>query len=338
MKEEKRIIVTGGAGFIGSALVWALNQRGIENILVTDYLGNDEKWKNLVALKFDDYLEADALPDRLPKLRGEVGAVFHLGACSATTERDCRYLVENNYEYTKHLAEWSLGEQARFVYASSAATYGDGTLGMDDQLEDLHSLRPLNMYGYSKHMFDLYAQRRGFLNQIVGLKYFNVFGPNEDHKGDMRSVVHKAHQQIRATGKVELFKSHHPDYADGEQMRDFYYIKDAVAATLHLAQTPSAGGLYNLGSGQASTWLSLVRPIFEALELPEKIDFIEMPAHLRGKYQYYTCANTEKLMATGFSGNQFTLSAAVIDYVSNYLENDTRLGAELEMLTSRITF
>lgn len=326
MSLDKKIIVTGGAGFIGSALIWALNERGIDNILVTDVLGSDEKWKNLVPLKFDDYVEADSLQHVLPTVESEVSAVFHLGACSATTERDCRYLIENNYEYTKILAHWALKNSARFVYASSAATYGDGVEGMDDKENDLHRLRPLNMYGYSKHMFDLYAQKHGFLDNIVGLKYFNVYGPNEDHKGDMRSVVHKAYGQIRETGSVNLFKSYHPDYKDGEQMRDFYYVKDAVAATIHLAETSSAGGLFNLGSGEANTWLSLVKPIFAALKIPEKIEFIEMPDQLRGKYQYYTKADTTKLDTTGFKGRQFSLAEAVTDYVQAYLSTGNRLG------------
>lgn len=235
-----RVLVTGGAGFIGSALIWALNQRGVDDILVADFLGNDDKFLNLVPLRFADYLEADhllaALGGREPRLRG-VRWVFHLGACSATTERDARYLLQNNYEYTKALAAWSLKNKSRFVYASSAATYGDGAQGMDDQDPALGRLRPLNPYGYSKHIFDLHAQREGFLDRVVGLKYFNVFGPNEGHKGDMRSVVHKAFHQIQADGRVQLFKSRHPDYPDGGQKRDFLYVKDAVAMTLHLAGT-----------------------------------------------------------------------------------------------------
>ncbi|WP_309381862.1 ADP-glyceromanno-heptose 6-epimerase [Cerasicoccus frondis] len=324
---KPKILVTGGAGFIGSALVWALNERGRDDILVADFLGEDEKWKNLVPLKYADYVEADDLVEMLDdEFLSEIDTVLHLGACSATTERDARYLIHNNFEYTKELAYWALSKEARFVYASSAATYGDGAQGMDDQLEDLHSLRPLNMYGYSKHMFDLYAQREGFLNQIVGLKYFNVYGPNEDHKGDMRSVVHKAFGQIQETGGVKLFKSYHPDYEDGGQMRDFLYVKDAVAMTLHLAEAESAGGLYNLGSGQANTWVSLVTPIFEALNLPVNIEFTEMPEQLRGKYQYFTQADTAKLQGSGFGGCQFTLSEAVKDYVSHYLAPDKRLG------------
>ncbi|GHC04909.1 ADP-glyceromanno-heptose 6-epimerase [Cerasicoccus arenae] len=324
---KPKILVTGGAGFIGSALVWALNELGRDDILVADFLGEDEKWKNLVPLKFADYVEADELLELLEDdALTDIELVLHLGACSATTERDCRYLIQNNFEYTKSLASWALGRGARFVYASSAATYGDGAQGMDDQLEDLHALRPLNMYGYSKHLFDCYAQREGWLNKIVGLKYFNVYGPNEDHKGDMRSVVHKAFGQIRETGKVSLFKSYLPDYADGGQMRDFLYVKDAVAMTLHLAETSSANGLFNLGSGQANTWISLVTPIFTALNLPVNIEFIEMPDQLRGKYQYFTKADTTKLQGSGFAGCQYSLAEAVTDYVAQYLTPGRHLG------------
>jgi len=324
--ENGRILVTGGAGFIGSALVWALNQRGIDNILISDYLGTDEKFRNLVPLRFSDYVEADALLADLPMMLDNVTAIFHLGACSATTEKDSAYLIRNNYEYTKTLAKRALQKNIRFVYASSAATYGDGNEGMDDQMEDLHQLRPLNMYGYSKHLFDCYAKRNRFLNNIVGLKYFNVFGPNEDHKGDMRSVVHKAYGQINATGKVSLFKSHRPDYNDGEQQRDFLYVKDAVQMTMHLAETEDAGGLYNLGSGNAHTWLDLVTPIFEALGKEPQIDFIDMPEQLREKYQYYTCATIKKLRSSGYSSEVTPLADSVKDYVGNYLVGDRRLG------------
>ncbi len=318
------ILVTGGAGFIGSALIWALNERGYDNILVSDCLESDEKWKNLVPLKFIDYFESDRLLEKLGSL-AEVKTVFHLGACSATTERNCRYLIENNYEYTKLLACWALKNKAKFVYASSAATYGDGSKGMDDKEPNLHKLRPLNMYGYSKQLFDLYAQRQGWLNRIVGLKYFNVFGPNEDHKGDMRSVVNKAFGQIQETGKVKLFKSYHPNYKDGEQMRDFLYVKDAVDMTIHLAENKSRG-IYNIGSGNANTWTSLVTPIFKALDLPVDIDIVDMPEHLRGKYQYFTQANIDKIKTTGYAGNKFTLEEAVTDYVSEYLKPGLKLG------------
>ena len=327
-----RILVTGGAGFIGSALVWALNQRGHTNIVITDFLGTDEKWKNLVPLQYADYVEADVFRRKTGESSGAFGrfdAVFHLGACSATTEKNAAYLADNNYAVTKELAAWALAQDARFVYASSAATYGDGAQGMDDKSEDLHRLRPLNMYGYSKHLFDLYAQREGWLKRIVGVKYFNVFGPNEDHKGDMRSLVNKAYQQILATGRVQLFKSHKPEYRDGEQMRDFLYVKDAIEMTLHFADSErglAAAGLFNLGSGEANTWLTLTRAIFAALGRPDQIEFIDMPEVLRGKYQYYTRADISKLRGTGYTRGMTPLEQAVKDYVQNYLVRGKKLG------------
>lgn len=328
---ESRILVTGGAGFIGSALIWELNRRGYENILVSDRLCNDEKWKNLVPLRFHDYIDGIDLETKVrtaPETLGKFDVIFHLGACSATTEKDADYLMRNNYEFTKILAEWSLAKSTRFVYASSAATYGDGALGMDDQMMDLHRLRPLNMYGYSKHLFDLHAQRTGMLRRIVGMKYFNVYGPNEDHKADMRSVVHKAYGQILQTDKVQLFKSNRPDFKDGEQMRDFLYVKDAIRMTLHLASEPLASGLYNLGSGQAHTWVQLVQAIFAALGRGPNIEFVEMPEHLKSKYQYYTCADVSKLIKSGYKQPLFTLAEAVRDYVQGYLIGDKRLGDE----------
>jgi len=325
-----RILVTGGAGFIGSALISALNQRGHTDIVASDFLGSDEKWKNLVPLKLADYVEANVLRERLSAKAttfGKFSAVFHLGACSATTERNASYLIDNNYAYTKELATWAQEIDARFVYASSAATYGDGSQGMDDRDENLARLRPLNMYGYSKHLFDLHAQREGWLKHIVGVKYFNVYGPNEDHKGDMRSLVNKAYQQILSTGRVSLFKSHHPDYKDGEQMRDFLYVKDAVEMTLHFAESATAvGGLYNLGSGEANTWLTLTRAIFSALKRDPAIDFIDMPEALRGKYQYYTKADITKLRGTGYKRPMTPLAEAVRDYVQNYLVPGRKLG------------
>jgi len=325
-----RILVTGGAGFIGSALVWALNRRGLTNIVVSDLLGQDEKWKNLVPLKFADYVEAGTFRERIAAQTGAFGkfsAVFHLGACSATTEKNASYLVDNNFAYTKELAAWSLAQKARFIYASSAATYGDGAQGMDDQNADLAALRPLNMYGYSKHLFDLHAQREGFLSSIVGVKYFNVYGPNEDHKGDMRSLVNKAYQQILETGKVRLFKSYKPEYKDGEQMRDFLYVKDAIEMTIHFADTATtAGGLYNLGSGEANTWLTLSRAIFSALGREPQIEFIEMPEVLRGKYQYYTKADIAKLRASGYTKPLTPLNEAVRDYVQGYMVPSKKLG------------
>ena len=330
------ILVTGGAGLIGSALIHALNQRGQEEILVTDVLGKDEKWKNLSPLRFDDYQQADAFLDRLecdPGSLDSIRTIYHLGACSATTETDVAYLMENNYGYTKLLAQWALQRGIRFVYASSAATYGDGTLGMNDDLGELHTLRPLNAYGYSKHLFDLHAWRNGWLQRddgIVGIKYFNVYGPNEGHKGEMRSLVAKAYEQILETGRVRLFRSHRPDYRDGEQMRDFVYVKDAVAMTIHLAETPSAHGLYNIGTGTPRTWIDLTNALFAALDREPNIEFIDMPGHIRNQYQYHTCADISRLLATGWSAPTTTLEEAVSDYVRNYLVPGKHLGDEAE--------
>ena len=332
MLKNRRILVTGGAGFIGSALIWALNQRGRDDILVADFLGEDAKFKNLIPLRFDDYLEADALLDVVenqPQLLDDIETIFHLGACSSTTETDGHYLIENNYAFTKTLAHWAVESGKRFLYASSAATYGDGSQGMDDKDENLSRLRPLNLYAYSKQRFDCYAQRRGWLSSIVGLKYFNVFGPNEAHKDDMRSVADKAFHQIDAKGTVNLFKSYHPEYAHGEQRRDFLYVKDAVAMTLHLAENSSAAGLYNLGAGQAHTWKDLVTPIFEALGKPVDIRFIDMPETLKAKYQYYTCADIAKLRATGFKDPVTPLAQAVKEYVTDYLMPGKHLGDEM---------
>ena len=332
LQPEARILVTGGAGFIGSALVHALNQRGLTRITVVDILGTDEKWKNLVPLRFEDYLEADDFQKTLsekPKRLGSWDAVFHLGACSATTEHNASYLAKNNYALTRDLSRWCLKNDARFVYASSAATYGDGLGGMDDRETDLHRFRPLNPYGYSKQMFDCHAQARGILDRIVGVKYFNVFGPNEFHKGVMRSLVCKAHQQILDTGKIRLFRSYRPEYPDGGQMRDFLYVKDAVAMTLHLAETPTAGGLYNLGSGQARTWLDLAHALFRAMEREPQIEFIDMPENLRDQYQYYTQADIGRLRESGYTAPVTSLEDAVTDYVVHYLSPGYRLGEQL---------
>ena len=320
------MLVTGGAGFIGSALIWELNRRGCDNIVVCDILGTNEKWRNLTPLRFADYVEA---ADLLPRLQsgalGKFDTVLHLGACSATTEKDATYLIKNNYEFTRDLAGWSLANQSRFVYASSAATYGDGSAGMDDDDTKLDTLRPLNMYGYSKHLFDLHAKRAGFLNKIVGLKYFNIFGPNEDHKGDMRSLVHKSFAQVQSKGVIQLFKSHRKDYKDGEQKRDFLYVKDCVAMTLHLAATPKANGLFNIGSGGARSWLDLANAVFVALKKKPAIKFIEMPGAIRDKYQYFTQANLLRLHGAGYDTPVTSLENAVNDYVRKYLVLDKRL-------------
>lgn len=326
-----RILVTGGAGLIGSALVWELNRYGLKNILIADFLRNDEKWKNLAPLQFADYMEADDLLLRIresPYLFSNIGAVFHLGASTSTRETDATHLIRNNFEYTKALAQFALDGGRRFVYASSAATYGALEASLPESVS-LETLRPLNMYGYSKHLFDCYAQSAGMLPRITGLKLFNVFGPNENHKGNMRSMVHKAFHQIRETGAVQLFKSYRPEFPDGDPRRDFLYVKDAVAAALFLAEHVDGGGLFNLGSGEPHTWTELVNAVFHALDRQPKIEFIEMPEELRGKYQYFTCAHIHKLRGTGFNRKMTPLDDAVRDYVRSYLIPGRRLGDEI---------
>jgi len=319
---ESRILVTGGAGFIGTSLIHELNNRGIERIVVADFLGRDEKWRNLEPLAFEDYTDAGDLQAGLEAGRlGTFDLVLHMGACSSTTERDAAYLMRNNYEYTRRLAEWSIGHGVRFVYASSAATYGSGEAGMGDssELACLRRFHPLNMYGYSKHLFDMYAARNGLLEQCVGIKYFNVFGPNEQHKGEMRSMANKAYSQIVETGVVRLFRSYREDYADGEQCRDFIYVNDAVAMTLHLAESAGAAGLFNVGSGRAETWLDLARAVFAAMDREPRIEFIEMPMHMRAAYQYSTLADIRRLRESGYERPVTALAASVRDYVTRYL-------------------
>jgi ADP-L-glycero-D-manno-heptose 6-epimerase len=310
------IIVTGAAGFIGRNTVAELNRRGYENLMLVDLLGDGEKWHNLSGLIFNDLLSpaeflALVTEGSAPRAR----AVIHLGACSATTEKDADYLLRNNYRYTRTLAEWCVREEIRFVYASSAATYGAGELGYSDADEVTRQLKPLNMYGYSKHLFDLWALRHGLLGRIAGLKYFNVYGPYEDHKGEMRSVVHKAYNQLLAEGRVQLFQSYRPDYRDGEQKRDFVYVRDAVNVTLYLMEHPEVGGLFNCGTGQARTWLDLAHALFAAMGRTPQIEFMPMPEILQGKYQYFTQAETSKLRNSGYNESPTSLEDGVRDYV-----------------------
>lgn len=312
---SQRIVVTGGAGFIGSNLIAALNERGEDDILVVDDLGTDEKWRNLAGLRYEDYVDKDDF--RLAVHQdavADVKAVFHLGACSDTTEKNARFLADNNYRYTRDLCAWCLQNNARFIYASSAATYGDGSQGYSDAEDATGNLRPLNMYGFSKHMFDLWALKRGFLDQIVGLKYFNVYGPRERHKGNMRSVVSKAAEQITAGGEVGLFKSLRPEYRDGEQLRDFVYVRDAVEVTLFFFDHPRLAGLYNCGTGKARTWNDLAHAVFAALGKPPRIRYIDLPETLREKYQYFTEADIRKLRDAGYDREFTTLEDGVRDY------------------------
>ncbi len=320
------IIVTGGAGFIGSAIVWKLNDMGIDDIIIVDHLGESEKWKNLVGLKYLDIFHKDEFLELITENSFEnIDTIFHLGACSSTTEKDADYLLYNNFKYTKTLAEYSLENNVKFIYASSAATYGNGENGYDDDEEKLEILKPLNMYGYSKHMFDLWAKKIKIDDKIVGIKYLNVFGPNEYHKGDMRSIVHKAFGQIKETGKVNLFKSYLPNYEDGKQMRDFIYIKDAVEMTIHFYLNKDKNGLFNVGTGKARTWVDLVGSIFKAMNIKTNIEFIEMPEILRGKYQYFTEAKIDKIRNAGYNKEIISMENSIDDYVKEYLIKERHL-------------
>jgi ADP-L-glycero-D-manno-heptose 6-epimerase len=321
------IVITGGAGFIGSAVAWRLNTAGVSEIIIVDELGTDEKWKNLVGLNYYDFINKYDFIDLIQAGSSPaIEAIIHMGANSSTTEKDADHLLRNNYEYTKILAKYSVENDIRLIYASSAATYGDGTKGFNDNDKESLSLLPLNMYGYSKNMFDAWALKEGMLNKIAGLKFFNVYGPNEYHKGDMRSVVHKAFEQIQKTGSVSLFKSRSSEYKDGEQKRDFLYVKDAVDITLWFLKNKEVSGIFNVGSGQARTWNDLVTAIFKAMNLSVNIEYIDMPEQLVSKYQYFTQADISKIKKVGYKNSLNSVEEGVTDYVKNYLLKDRYLG------------
>ena len=329
------IIVTGGAGFIGSAIIWKLNTMGEKNIIAVDNLAHSDKWMNLRGLSFQDYIEKDSFIELIDSgafKNDKIECIIHMGACSSTTETDCRYLINNNYEYTKNLAWYCVNNDIRFIYASSAATYGGGENGFCDDEGAIDKLKPLNMYGYSKQLFDLYARSNNMLDKITGLKFFNVFGPNEYHKKDMRSLVNKAYYQIKKNGSIDLFKSYRPDYKDGEQLRDFIYVKQAVERVVYFIENRDKNGIFNIGSGAANSWNQLALAIFSALKLKPDIKYIDMPVEIRDKYQYYTKADMSKF--DGISGGgtaaaalkTYSLEEAVKDYTLNYLEhNEKRL-------------
>ncbi len=319
------IVVTGGAGFIGSAMVSKLNENGETDILIVDELSTSIKWKNLVRKRFTDYIHKDhflemLLNDRLPKIE----AIVHMGANSSTTEKDVDHLMENNYRYTRVLAEWSMRKKVRFIYASSGATYGDGSLGFSDDYELVQKLVPLNAYGYSKQMFDLWLLRNQLENKVVGVKFFNVFGPNEYHKDDMKSLVCKAYYQIQENGKIRLFKSYKPEYKHGEQVRDFVYIKDCTEVLWWFLKNPKVNGIFNLGTGKARTWNDLAAAVFSALNLQTSIEYSEMPESIRNAYQYHTEAAIAKLERAGCPVQFRSLEDSVKDYVRNYLHPELR--------------
>ena len=323
------ILVTGAAGFIGSAFVWQLNEMGIEDIIVSDKLRTEEKWLNLAKRKYYDWVDKDKLFDYLETTAEKITAIIHMGACSATTEKDMDFLMENNYEYTKKLWDYSVKNDAVFIYASSAATYGDGELGYDDEigLKGHNALRPLNKYGYSKKIFDVWALKQEKTpKKWFGLKYFNVYGPQEYHKGRMASMVFHAFNQYNAEKEVKLFKSHKDGYKDGYQLRDFVYIKDVTNVMYFLMKEASApNGVYNLGTGGARAFYELAKSTVEAAGGDaSKIKFVEMPEDLRGKYQYFTEAKMDKLKKAGYSKDFTALEDGVKDYVQNYLMKEDK--------------
>ncbi|MFQ5445045.1 MAG: ADP-glyceromanno-heptose 6-epimerase [Nitrospinales bacterium] len=321
------IVVTGGAGFIGSAIIYELNRRGVTDIWVVDSVDHPEKEKNLAPLTFQEFRDKDQfLWDVSTRALKGVKTIFHMGACSSTTETNETYLRENNFEYTRELATFALENDIRFIYASSAATYGDGKEGYSDDESALETLKPLNLYGESKQMFDLWARKQGILDRIVGLKYFNVYGPNEYHKGDMQSLVRKGFQQIQETGKIRLFKSYKPEYGDGEQVRDFIYIQDAVAVTMFFLDHMMTGGIFNIGTGVARNWNDLANSIFAAMGREPCIEYIDMPESIRSQYQYHTCAEMGKIRKAGYDRPILPLEDGIKDYVQNYLTPGKHLG------------
>lgn len=314
------IIVTGAAGFIGSCLISRLNADGFNHIIAVDDFSHDNKTPNLEGKKIKENVDRKAFFTWLDTHYEHVEFIFHIGARTDTTEFNRTIFDELNVNYSKTIWQKCCAYQVPLVYASSAATYGLGELGYDDNETLIPQLKPLNPYGDSKNEFDIWAlqqQKKPFF--WAGLKFFNVYGPNEYHKGRMASVIFHAFNQIQATGKMKLFRSHHPDFKDGEQMRDFVYVKDVVEVCMFLMHHRKDSGIYNLGSGKARTFLDLVRNTFKAMHLPEQIEFVDTPADIRDKYQYFTEANMNKLISTGYTKPFHSLEEGVQDYVSNYL-------------------
>jgi ADP-L-glycero-D-manno-heptose 6-epimerase len=323
-------LVTGGAGFIGSHLVASLAERG-EAVVVCDRLHDDERWHNLAKHEIADLITPEALPGWLSSRAQRVKAILHMGAISTTTETNVDLIVENNVRLTLDLLRWCTESQVRFIYASSAATYGNGAEGFDDEFSSkaLARLRPLNAYGWSKHVIDrrvarLVAERAALPPQWVGLKFFNVYGPNEYHKGTMQSVVVQNYARVAAGESLRLFRSHHPEYPDGGQRRDFVYVRDCVNVIEWLLNTPHVSGLFNLGTGSSRTWLDLARAVFAAAGRKELIEFIDMPAPLIAKYQYFTEARMTRLRAAGYEQPFTSLEDGVADYVQRYLATSDR--------------
>lgn len=314
------IIVTGAAGFIGSYLMQRLNQENFNAIIAVDKFDNPEKNKNLIGSKIKERVDRDHFLTWLDKNYETVEFIFHIGARTDTAEFDTTLLNKLNTQYTKDIWVRCCKYQIPLVYASSAATYGLGELGYDDDESQIPQLKPLNPYGQSKQDFDVWALKQKEKPFFwIGLKFFNVYGPNEYHKNRMASVIWHAYNQITKTGKMKLFKSHNPNFKDGEQMRDFVYVKDVADVCLFLMHSRKNSGIYNLGSGKARTFVDLTKAVFKALNKPENIEFIDTPVDIRDKYQYFTEANMEKLKSIGYNKGFTSLEEGARDYVTNYL-------------------
>jgi ADP-L-glycero-D-manno-heptose 6-epimerase len=323
------LLVTGGAGFIGSNVVAALNDVGRTDVVVCDLLGQDGKWRNLAKRQLADILPPTELPDWLKGRR--LDAIVHLGAISDTTATDGDLVIETNFRLSMRLLDWCTANTTPYIYASSAATYGDGAQGFrDDQsVEALKALRPMNLYGWSKHLFDMAVAERAAKGeklppQWAGLKFFNVFGPNEYHKGTMMSVLARRFDDVKAGRPVQLFKSHRNGIADGDQRRDFIYVDDAVRVVMWLLATPSVSGLFNVGTGTARSFKDLMVASYAALGAKPNIEYIDMPETIRGSYQYFTQSNMDRLLRAGYNGGFTALEDAVQTYVKGFLDRADR--------------
>ena len=322
------IVVTGAAGFIGSCIVAEFNKRKQSDLILVDHLADetdhepDSKRNNLEVKQYISYYEKDEFLRLIERhqIKPPVEAVIHMGACSSTTLQDAPYFQKNNFEYSCKMARWALDHKARFIYASSAATYGDGSIGYNDDERTIRKCAPLNLYGQSKQKFDAWVLDNGLVDQVVGLKFFNVFGPNEYHKGDMRSVIAKAYQRVAQEGKIALFKSYHSQYNDGEQKRDFIYVKDAVNVVMFFLDNPHINGIFNVGTGEARSWNDLAKALFTIVGKKLNIEYIEMPESLRDRYQYFTQAEMSKLRKSGYKKDFTRLEDAVRDY-AGYLKS-----------------